>query len=317
MTGQFAGFFDDVVRLAVWFALLAAIFVPLERLLAERTQGLWRREALNDLAYYFFNGLILSVLLAWPAALLGVAASHLVPDAVLHATAEMPLWLRVVAALVIGGLGAYWGHRWSHEWPLLWRFHSVHHSAKDVDWLTNTRAHPLDLVFTRFCGLMPLYATGLAQASQGAELLPVIVALIGTVWSFVVHANLRWRLGWIEQVISTPSFHRWHHTNDAMRDHNYAAILPVLDRAFGTFHLPRGRPTVYGIDGNMPPGFLAQLIQAFQRSPDAALRLPKPRAPSHAVGVGRVGWYRQGDQHEGEKTPHAPSPTRTPGWKNP
>ena len=64
-----------------------------------------------------------------------------------------------------------------------------------------------------------------------------------------------------------------------MRDHNYAAILPVLDRVFGTFHLPRTRPTEYGIDGNMPPGFLAQLTQAFQRSPGATPSVPKPPAP--------------------------------------
>ena len=257
------GFLFDVTRLAIWFAVLAAVFVPLERLFAERPQAIWRRQAFNDMAYYFFNGLILSVLLAWPAALLGLAAAHLVPGTLLHVTADLPLWLRVIAALVIGDLGAYWGHRWSHEIPWLWRFHSVHHSVQDVDWLTNTRAHPLDLVFTRFCGLIPLYATGLAQAGQGAELLPVIVGVIGIVWSFFVHANLRWRLGWLEQIISTPSFHRWHHTNDAMRDHNYAAILPALDRIFGTFHLPKSRPTEYGIDGTLPAGLIGQLTQAF------------------------------------------------------
>jgi sterol desaturase/sphingolipid hydroxylase (fatty acid hydroxylase superfamily) len=255
----------EVARLAAWFALLAAIFVPLERLFAERAQPLWRREALTDLAYYFFNGLTLTALLAVPAALLGSAAARLVPDVVLSTAAGLPLWARVLAGLAVGDLGAYWGHRWSHHIPLLWRFHSVHHSATEVDWLTNTRAHPVDLVFTRFCGLVPLYATGLAQASRTVDLLPVIVALVGTVWSFFVHANLSWRLGWLEQIISTPSFHRWHHTNDAMRDRNFAAILPVIDRVFGTYHVPPTRPESYGIDTPMPPGFLAQLTQAFWR----------------------------------------------------
>jgi sterol desaturase/sphingolipid hydroxylase (fatty acid hydroxylase superfamily) len=85
------------------------------------------------------------------------------------------------------------------------------------------------------------------------------------VWSFIVHANVRWRLGWLEQIISTPSFHRWHHTNDAMRNRNYAAILPVFDRIFGTYNLPKSRPTEYGIDGAMPIGFIGQLTQAFSR----------------------------------------------------
>jgi sterol desaturase/sphingolipid hydroxylase (fatty acid hydroxylase superfamily) len=171
------GLLYDVTRLAIWFAFLAMVFVPLERLFAEAPQKIWRRQAFNDLAYYFINGLILSVLLAWPAALLGIASAHLLPGPLLHAAADLPLWVRVVAALVVGDIGAYWGHRWSHELPFLWRFHSVHHSSPEVDWLTNTRAHPLDLVFTRFCGLVPLYAFGLAQASQGVSLLPVIVGV--------------------------------------------------------------------------------------------------------------------------------------------
>ncbi len=259
------GFFYDVTRLAIWLGALAALFVPLEYFFAERRQPIWRREALNDLVYYFLNGLILSVLLAWPVALLGAAVQHLVPGALLRAAGDLPLWLRVIAALVLGDIGAYWGHRWSHELPFLWRFHSVHHSPTEVDWLTNTRAHPLDLVFTRFCGLVPLYVTGLAQASEAGAALPIIVNTVGIVWSFFVHANVNWRLGWLEQIISTPSFHRWHHTNDAMRDRNYAAILPVLDRVFGSLHLPKTRPAEYGIDGDMPADLPRQLTQAFVR----------------------------------------------------
>ena len=60
-----------------------------------------------------------------------------------------------------GEIGYYWGHRWSHEIPFLWRFHSIHHSAEEIDFLVNTRAHPFDMVFGRFCGLVPMYVLGL------------------------------------------------------------------------------------------------------------------------------------------------------------
>jgi len=254
----------DALRLTVWLVLMAALFVPLERLFGAARQRVWRAQMVPDLAYYFLNGLTLSLLLAVPSAILGAVAHALVPEPVLAFTAGLPLWVRVLAGLALGDLGAYWGHRWSHEIPLLWRFHAIHHSATGVDWLTNTRAHPVDLLITRFCGLVPLFALGLAQSSRAGDPLPEIVTIVGTVWSFFVHANLTWRFGFLERLVATPAFHRWHHTNDAMRDRNYAAILPGIDALFGTLHLPKSLPTEYGIDGQMPASVGAQLARPFE-----------------------------------------------------
>jgi sterol desaturase/sphingolipid hydroxylase (fatty acid hydroxylase superfamily) len=65
-----------------------------------------------------------------------------------------------------------------------------------MDWLVNTRAHPLDMVFTHYCGLFPIYVLGLAQPTgNGVDLVPLLLAIVGTVWSFVIHANVRWRFG--------------------------------------------------------------------------------------------------------------------------
>jgi len=153
--------------------------------------------------------------------------------------------------IVVGDFGAYWGHRWCHEIPFLWRFHSIHHSAEEIDWLVNTRAHPLDLFFTRVCGLIPIYLMGLAQSTgKTTDLLPLLYTLFGIIWSFFIHANICWRFGWLEKLLSTPAFHHWHHTNDGKEyiNKNYAAIFPWIDKLFGTFYLPRNRwPSKYGI----------------------------------------------------------------------
>jgi sterol desaturase/sphingolipid hydroxylase (fatty acid hydroxylase superfamily) len=104
-----------------------------------------------------------------------------------------------------------------------------------------------------------------------------LVAVFTTIWGYFIHANLKWRFGWLEALIATPAFHRWHHTNDANRDHNYASTLPIYDRLFGTLHLPRdARPPRYGIDAPIPSGLFEQLLSPFDR-PGRTAAVPPAR----------------------------------------
>jgi sterol desaturase/sphingolipid hydroxylase (fatty acid hydroxylase superfamily) len=259
----FASFGLEVVRLSVWLLLLTAIFVPLERAFAAHRQKVLRKDVFADVAYYFLNGLMINFLLVVPIALLAACLHRIVPGALLSATAGLPLWARIPAVLIVGEIGFYWGHRWSHEIPLLWRFHAVHHSPRQIDWLVNTRAHPVDMFFTRLCGFTLLYVLGLSQATAASpDAAPVLLVLVGTMWGFFIHANVSWRFGWLEWLVSTPAFHHWHHTNDQHRDNNYAALLPALDWLFGTFHLPRhALPPQYGIDTAIPTGLGSQIMR--------------------------------------------------------
>jgi len=257
----------SIVRLCVWLVLLTVIFVPLERLFALHPQKIFRKAILADVAYYFVSSLIPGFLLGAPLALVAWLVHHAIPRALTAAASAWPAWLQIVAALVIGDIGAYFGHRCCHEIPFLWRFHAIHHSAEHVDFLVSTRAHPVDIVFTRLCGLIPLYVLGLAAPVPGtASLTAVVFILVGTVWGFFIHANLRWRFGPLEWLISTPAFHHWHHTNDgpAYINKNYAALLPWVDRLFGTLYLPKDKqPARYGIGDPIPASFLDQLVQPF------------------------------------------------------
>lgn len=259
----------NVARLSLWLALLATLFVPLEWLFSLRERGQRKGWRLADLGYYYLNGVLPGLILAPLLASLALAVHAATPAAYGAWVAGLPFWAKLVAGLLVAEVGSYWAHRWCHTVPALWRFHAVHHSVEHLDWLANTRAHPLDIVFVRLCGLAPLYALGLATTgARGADaMIPVYITLVGTVWSFLVHANVRWRFGVLEQIAATPAFHHWHHTNSAEgRDRNYAAMLPWIDRLFGTLHLPRDRwPPVYGIDQPVEGGMAGELMHPFRR----------------------------------------------------
>jgi sterol desaturase/sphingolipid hydroxylase (fatty acid hydroxylase superfamily) len=257
----------DLLRLCAWLALLLAIFAPLEKRWALHPRKLFRKAFGTDVVYFFLSGLAPKLLLVVPISLVAAGVHRVVPIGFYYWVAEIPLGLRFAAAIVVGEIGAYWGHRWSHEIPILWRFHAVHHGVEEVDWLVNSHAHPLDLVFTRLCGLFPMYVLGLAQPmSNGLDMVPILFIVVGTAWGFFIHANVRWRLGWLEGLVSSPAFHHWHHTNDGPEriNKNYSALLPWVDRCFGTFYLPKQAwPMKYGTDAPTPSSLAGQLFRPF------------------------------------------------------
>ena len=238
-------------QLGLQLGMVMLIFLPLERLFPLRPQSIFRRGFVKDLLFCFMNNVLPAMLLVLPTTAMVMVFHRFLPQAYLAWVASQPYWLRALAAFVVGDIGAYWGHRWQHEHPFLWRFHAVHHRAEEMDWLVNSRAHPLDMVFVRFCAYLPVFLLGLIQVGgPKADATPLVLALLLTVWGFFIHSNIRWRFGWLEQIIATPAFHHWHHTNDGPDkiNKNYSANLPWVDRLFGTLYLPKDRhPETYGV----------------------------------------------------------------------
>jgi sterol desaturase/sphingolipid hydroxylase (fatty acid hydroxylase superfamily) len=81
----------------------------------------------------------------------------------------------------------------------------------------------------------------------------------------LLHADAKLRFGPLEGVISTPAFHHAHHACDTPVGQNYASMLPLYDRLFGTYHVMRGWPQRYGLDTEgVPKGLLPELLYPFR-----------------------------------------------------
>jgi len=92
--------------------------------------------------------------------------------------------------------------------------------------------------------------------------------LLVYVHSTFVHANVRGNFDWLGRFLVTPRFHHWHHGIEPEAiDVNFAIHFPLLDRLFGTFHLPPGKwPQGYGIANRpVPRSYVRQFLYPFTR----------------------------------------------------
>ncbi|TAD71501.1 MAG: sterol desaturase family protein [Sphingomonadales bacterium] len=250
-----------------WFVLgvltTAAVFVPLEGAFPlRRGQSAFRRGWLTDTQYFFASHVlaqVMSVAVLAPAVALGAVLA--VPPAQ-AAVQSLPLVVQFGLCVLVADLAQYGVHRVFHAMPLLWRFHKVHHSVEVMDWLAGSRLHLVDVIVTRGLVLLPLIVLGFDMAAVYAYL-----ALV-SIHAVFIHANFAPRWAWLERWIASPRFHHWHHGAEAeARDVNFAVHLPMIDRWFGTYHMPEGCwPSAYGIaDERAPDGWLRQFVWPFLR----------------------------------------------------
>ncbi len=223
------------------------------------------------MVHYLINGAALKVGLVGAVAVVGTLLRAFVPVPFRAAIAASPGWVQIVAVLAIATVGGYAGHRAAHEVPLLWRFHRVHHSVREMDWLAANHLHPLDQIFIRSAAVLPLYAMGFGRVSLGA------FVVLTTLQAIFIHANVRLTFGPLSWVIATPQFHHWHHAREPQAyNSNYAGEFPAVDALFGTLYLPAHRwPAQYGIDDSEPAGYLRQLVWPL-RTPAAQI----PQTPA-------------------------------------
>jgi sterol desaturase/sphingolipid hydroxylase (fatty acid hydroxylase superfamily) len=245
------------------FAIAAAVFIPFERLAGRHAaQRVLRRGWAMDVLTGAINGLLLYVTLLIALGAIDAGAGLAAPQLRAWIGAR-PLWVQGLIALLLGDLGVYAIHRLQHTVPWLWRFHAVHHSAEEMDWLVGLRFHPLDLLLLRVASLGPLIALNLAPGA-----IALFVAVSG--WqSSLVHANVRVPYGPLRWLLVSPDFHHWHHSAEREAyDRNFASLVASWDVLFGTVYLPRRRePLRYGIEEHVPAGWIGRFVHPFRRRP--------------------------------------------------
>lgn len=245
--------------------LMAIIFVPIEMVFPKRKdQKTFHEEWRTDLVYFVVSHLLVQffgVITQKPATLffgwMGLSGLH-------EAVQSLPFLIELLFAFFITDLFQYWTHRFFHNHPFLWRFHSIHHSTENMDWLAGSRTHFVDIFVTRSMAFVPLYVFGFSTITFN------VYVIFMAIHAVLIHSNTRINFGFIKYIFATPQYHHWHHCkNPKHYGKNFATIFPFIDKIFGTYYLPKDEwPEDTGLlEADYPKGYIKQAIYPFTKSP--------------------------------------------------
>lgn len=125
-------------------------------------------------------------------------------------------------------------HRLQHSSAFLWETHRFHHDETALNAAAQARVHPTSYLLALIFHMPVLVLFG--------PQVPHFVAtfLMFRLWGFVNHANLPIGFGPMTILISSPQWHRIHHSvRDEHQNKNFATFFPLIDLIFGTYYRPK------------------------------------------------------------------------------
>ena len=189
-----------------------------------------------------------------------------------HALWTRPEWMSVgqnsigflFLDIIILDCWVYWLHRAYHTVPVMWRMHEIHHRDEFLDTTSAVRFHVAELALS---SVLRLALIALLAVPLMHVILFETILLCASVFH---HSNLRLprslerNLSWL---VVTPSIH-WvhHHAVHADTNSNYASVLSIWDRLFGSKSATQRTVDMQiGVQGLEDMKFFQLLLQPFMR----------------------------------------------------
>ena len=222
-----------IISLVVW--LLEIIFPW------RKDQSIFRKDFWLDSFYMFFNFFILNLIVL--IALSNTAAEFLndilgvfgarISDLQLFDVDDLPRALGLFIFFIVTDFVQWNTHRMLHRVPMLWNFHKVHHSVKQMGFAAHLRYHWMEPVIYKSLLYIPIAIMGGFDAQDVA-----IVHFFALSIGHLNHANLGWNYGLLRYVFNNPKMHIWHHAKTLPEKFkngvNYGISLSLWDYIFKT-----------------------------------------------------------------------------------
>ncbi|MCG7532015.1 sterol desaturase family protein [Psychrobium sp. MM17-31] len=251
-----------IISLLVW---TAEILFPWRKQQQTMRHGFWL-----DAWYMYFNFFVFSIAISGFYALMaqgfssvGVTANSL---AILDMS-QWSWWLQLLVFFILLDFLQWFTHKMLHRVPVLWRFHQVHHSIKEMGFAGHLRYHPMENIFYK-----PLKTLGVMLLGGFEPQHAYAVHFLTIVIGHLNHANIKLDYGVLRYAINNPVMHLYHHSYQLPKSHphgvNFGISLSVWDYLFNSAYVPETSGNLklgYSDDHKMPVGFWGQLKHGFYK----------------------------------------------------
>ena len=252
-----------VISLVVWF---------LEMLFPWRkNQSIIRKDFWLDAFYMFFNFFIFAIIISGFYKVLGLAFNDIgitEKSFTIIDISDWAPWLQLLVFFVIIDFVQWFTHVLLHRYDILWRFHKVHHSVKEMGFAAHLRYHWMENILYKPLKVFAVMIIGGFEPNQA-----FIVHFIAIAIGHLNHANIKITWGPLKYIFNNSVMHLYHHVKALPEDRNYGInfgiSLSIWDYIFKTNYIPEDSGTIelgFPDEDTFPKDFFGQLVTGFRKN---------------------------------------------------
>ena len=252
-----------VISLVVW--LLEIIFPW------RKNQSFIRKDFWMDGFYMFFNFFIFLILISGDYKALGILFNEIgitTKSLAVFNISNWPIGLQLVIFFVILDFVQWLTHILLHKYEVLWRFHKVHHSVKEMGFAAHLRYHWMENILYKPLKTLGVMVLGGFEPEQA-----YIVHFIAITIGHLNHANIRITWGPFKYILNNSVMHLYHHMKalpeNKPKGINFGISLSIWDFLFKTSYVPDDNGEIelgFSNEENFPKGFFSQLFTGFGKN---------------------------------------------------
>ncbi len=249
-----------IISLLVWGLELAFPW--------RKNQATFRKDFWLDTFYMYFNFFIFAMVITGFYKLLNMGFEGIglgASDLALINVKELHPVVQLLIFFVVLDFVQWFTHVLLHRFEILWRFHKVHHSVKEMGFAAHLRYHWMENVFYKPLKTFGVMILGGFEPDQ-AYIVHFITITIG----HLNHSNIKLTWGPLKYLINNPVMHLYHHAYtlpEGRNGVNYGISLSLWDYIFGTNYIPEDSGDLelgFKGDEHFPKGFLGQITHGFK-----------------------------------------------------